>query len=254
MSLQPSASLLGLVDASEEEIVKPFVVGTITVPLPEHEKTESKTHRWTVYLRGLQNEDLSYFINYVVFKLHYSFENPDRKVTSPPFEVTEQGWGEFDIIIDVHFRDYSKSVEVNKFLHFFHSDPSIPPSVPVVHEIYDEFVFIEPHDKLKMNLDAGPTKFIENHPRQEYFNTLKLAQDEEKFLLKLLTSYQRVLYDIHQCKQRIDEANEGITRAKAELRAIQQQSNAAAMAGGSSSSGAKGKVSLKTTVKREKTS
>lgn len=45
----------------------------------------------TVALWGLQ----------VVFHLHPTFPNPVREVTQHPFELQEQGWGEFDIQISV---------------------------------------------------------------------------------------------------------------------------------------------------------
>jgi len=40
----------------------------------------------------------------VTFKLHSSFTNPDRDVVHPPFELTESGWGEFDIGVEVRTR------------------------------------------------------------------------------------------------------------------------------------------------------
>jgi YEATS domain-containing protein 4 len=39
----------------------------------------------------------------VVFQLHPSFNNPTRVVESPPFEVSECGWGEFEIAITLFF-------------------------------------------------------------------------------------------------------------------------------------------------------
>ena len=45
---------------------------------------------WTVAL-GLQ----------VVFRLHESFQSPIRELTVPPYELTEVGWGEFDIAVTV---------------------------------------------------------------------------------------------------------------------------------------------------------
>lgn len=36
--------------------------------------------------------------------LHESFQNPERDVAAPPYELTEVGWGEFDIIVRLHFR------------------------------------------------------------------------------------------------------------------------------------------------------
>ena len=37
----------------------------------------------------------------VVFRLHESFRTPLREVSTQPFELTEQGWGEFDIVATV---------------------------------------------------------------------------------------------------------------------------------------------------------
>ena len=37
----------------------------------------------------------------VVFTLHSSFANPSRELAEPPYEVTEHGWGEFDIVVEV---------------------------------------------------------------------------------------------------------------------------------------------------------
>ena len=37
----------------------------------------------------------------VVFTLHSSFANPTRELSEPPYEVTEHGWGEFEIVVEV---------------------------------------------------------------------------------------------------------------------------------------------------------
>ncbi len=60
-------------------------------------RPQTKTHSWTVFVRGPYNEDLSYMLRDVEFHLHESFEQPVRVVRQPPFEVTEVGWGEFEI-------------------------------------------------------------------------------------------------------------------------------------------------------------
>lgn len=62
-----------------------------------------QSHKWTVYVRGAGNEDLGVVIKRAVFQLHSSFNNPTRTVESPPFELSESGWGEFEIIITLHF-------------------------------------------------------------------------------------------------------------------------------------------------------
>lgn len=63
----------------------------------------SQSHKWTVYVRGATNEDLGVVIKRVVFQLHPSFNNPTRVVESPPFELSECGWGEFEIAITLFF-------------------------------------------------------------------------------------------------------------------------------------------------------
>ena len=51
------------------------------------------------------NEDLSPLVKKVVFQLHHSFQEPVREILQQPFELTETGWGEFEITATVHFVD-----------------------------------------------------------------------------------------------------------------------------------------------------
>lgn len=37
----------------------------------------------------------------VTFELHHTFLNPNRVIEVQPYEVTESGWGEFDINVIV---------------------------------------------------------------------------------------------------------------------------------------------------------
>ena len=64
-----------------------------------------QSHKWTVYVRGGTNEDISVVVKRVVFQLHSSFNNPTRVVDGPPFELSESGWGEFEIVITLHFHN-----------------------------------------------------------------------------------------------------------------------------------------------------
>jgi YEATS family len=43
----------------------------------------------------------------VSFALHASFAIPNRELTAPPYEVHEQGWGEFDVQIKVSLTAYA---------------------------------------------------------------------------------------------------------------------------------------------------
>jgi YEATS domain-containing protein 4 len=48
---------------------------------------------------------MSTYVKKVHFKLHESYNNPNRIVTKPPYELTETGWGEFEIMIKIYFHD-----------------------------------------------------------------------------------------------------------------------------------------------------
>ena len=82
----------------------PIVYGSVAFYLGK-KADEYHTHRWTLFLRGPNNEDLSVCIAKVVFQLHPSFAQPVRELTSPPYEVTEQGWGEFEAQIRIVWKD-----------------------------------------------------------------------------------------------------------------------------------------------------
>ncbi|QCE09593.1 YEATS domain-containing protein [Vigna unguiculata] len=84
------------------EICVPIVYGTIAFYFGR-KASESQSHKWTMYVRGASNEDLGVVIKRVVFQLHPSFNNPTRVVESPPFELSESGWGEFEIAITLYF-------------------------------------------------------------------------------------------------------------------------------------------------------
>ncbi|EPS71197.1 hypothetical protein M569_03561, partial [Genlisea aurea] len=132
------------------ELCVPFVYGNIAFWLGK-KATEFVSHKWTVYVRGATNEDLGVVIKRVVFQLHSSFNNPTRVVDSPPFELSESGWGEFEIAITLHFH----SDVSDKPLHLFHhlklypeDEPGPSTKRPVVVESYDEIVISEPSESL----------------------------------------------------------------------------------------------------------
>ena len=90
----------------------PIVHGSVAFYLGKRaeNKNEYQSHQWTLYLRGLNNEDLSTCVEKVVFQLHPSFAQPIREYQHPPFEVTEKGWGEFEAQIMIHWKDPSEKM------------------------------------------------------------------------------------------------------------------------------------------------
>ncbi|CAD5209579.1 unnamed protein product [Bursaphelenchus xylophilus] len=74
------------------------------------------THRWKVFVRSPENcpelVDRSY-VRKVTFVLHDSFSNPKRTVRNPPFEITETGYGGFDMVIILHLQNCQKSFSIS---------------------------------------------------------------------------------------------------------------------------------------------
>jgi YEATS domain-containing protein 4 len=96
-------------DASPPRLSKttaclPIVFGSVAFYLGK-KADDFQTHQWTLYIRGPNNEDLSAVVSKVVFQLHASFSQPLRELTTPPFEVTEKGWGEFEAQIRIIWKD-----------------------------------------------------------------------------------------------------------------------------------------------------
>ena len=55
------------------------------------------SHKWVCFVKGYNGEDISHYISRVVFTLHPTFNNPVRAIDTPPYEIHEYGWGEFEI-------------------------------------------------------------------------------------------------------------------------------------------------------------
>ncbi|TYI49415.1 hypothetical protein E1A91_D12G033500v1 [Gossypium mustelinum] len=95
-----------------------------------------------------------------VFQLHSSFNNPTRVVESAPFELSESGWGEFEIAITLFFYNdvCEKPLNLYHHLKLYPEDESGPMSTkkPVVVESYDEVVFTEPSESFLAR--------VQNHP------------------------------------------------------------------------------------------
>lgn len=150
--------------AAAVELVFPFAYGSVAQRL--RTKLENgHTHRWTLYLRPLENLDTTKFIAKVDFKLHESFAVPVRTCESPPYEVTETGWGEFEALIRVHLIDRTFAPRpITLPAHFLSlynltaplmpgpdgEPPQLPISyTPVIRENYDEIVMANPPAELQ---------------------------------------------------------------------------------------------------------
>ncbi|KAI6248984.1 hypothetical protein HI914_03045 [Erysiphe necator] len=94
------------------QIFRPFIYGTTAKlfgpdnPKPEGTPAEH-THSWTVFVKGLDDTDITYWCKKVQFKLHESIPNYLRTIEDippgTPFETHATGWGEFDISIKIYY-------------------------------------------------------------------------------------------------------------------------------------------------------
>eukprot|EP01028_Stygiella_incarcerata_P006965 TRINITY_DN2841_c0_g1_i1.p1 TRINITY_DN2841_c0_g1~~TRINITY_DN2841_c0_g1_i1.p1 ORF type:complete len:209 (+),score=45.06 TRINITY_DN2841_c0_g1_i1:110-736(+) len=141
-------------------VTKRVIYGNVAHHLGDKASPE-KTHSWTLFVRPYDPQDnLSRYIERVIFCLHESFENPRRVVEKPPFEVTERGWGEFEIEIILCFRDEMRSsVSLVHLLRIFHVNEAgeallIPD--PLVAQFCDEIVFPRPLPQFRELLQPIP--------------------------------------------------------------------------------------------------
>lgn len=71
------------------QVFRPFVYGTTARPFDE--KTNPKppgvpddhTHSWTVFVKGIDDVDITYWLRRVQFKLHESIPNHVRSTSRP---------------------------------------------------------------------------------------------------------------------------------------------------------------------------
>ena len=170
----------------KRSITRPIVYGNIAWWQGPNVEAE-KSHKWLCYLRGPQNEDLSSFVEKVVFHLHPSFSEPVRgknishvkpstrfnnsflfaEFYKAPYQVEEYGWGEFEIIIVIVFKDKSeKNLEIRHNLRLFPHMAKPAVGVPVITEQYDEIVFTSPSEELRRSLDSSLCQEFawEEHP------------------------------------------------------------------------------------------
>ncbi|KAL8476462.1 hypothetical protein ACS0TY_028939 [Phlomoides rotata] len=198
--------------AKDSEISVPIVYGTIAFWLGR-KASESQSHKWTVYVRGATNEDLGVVIKRAVFQLHPSFNNPVRVVEAPPFEISECGWGEFEIAISLFFHNdiCEKQLDLYHHLKLYSEDESGPQSTkkPVVVETYNEIVFPDPSEAFYARVQKHPAVIVprvpvtlnstaedlnekkadtKDHPLNQWFINFSEADE----LLKLAAARQQV--------------------------------------------------------------
>ncbi|KAI5169800.1 YEATS domain-containing protein 4 [Pancytospora epiphaga] len=115
----------------------PVIIGSVAEFIPENMRTLPElSHRWKCYVQIQPS-----LVKSVHFKLHESFVNPVKVIEHAPFEIVEQGWGEFNIQLKITLFNGEKLV-TNHYLSL-HSD-----SYPHISERIDTIVYKGNHERI----------------------------------------------------------------------------------------------------------
>eukprot|EP00043_Microstomoeca_roanoka_P030242 m.25486 g.25486 ORF g.25486 m.25486 type:complete len:204 (+) comp9863_c0_seq2:231-842(+) len=176
------------------------------------------THTWTLYVRSATSEPLENFVKRVAFTLHPSFKPPSRNIDSAPFEMTENGWGEFEAQIKIHFQIPAlKPVTLKHLVKLYPSDYTISrEDGSIVAESYDELVFSHPTSAISALLLKVPNPELKLGARD-------YAQLEAEQLRKLKEITSSVNQKIESTNTTIQELEAEAAALKDELARLQSQ-------------------------------
>ncbi|GFO21999.1 dolichyl-diphosphooligosaccharide--protein glycosyltransferase 48 kda subunit [Plakobranchus ocellatus] len=200
-------------------VVKPVVYGNIARYFGKKREEDGHTHQWTVYVKPFNNEDMSAYVKKINFKLHDSYPNPNRVVTKPPYEVTETGWGEFEIIIKVYFNDpQERPVTIYHLLKLFQSETDVMlGKKSLVVEYYDEMVFQDPTVTMMSMLANTSSLGVSSHKHETDFDEKK-----ERTINKISNAHGKIRYEIDQMNEKLKKSKDAIAKMKKEIAKLEE--------------------------------
>ncbi|KAI0512680.1 hypothetical protein F5B22DRAFT_614843 [Xylaria bambusicola] len=171
------------------QIFRPFIYGTTARPFNDTDNprpvgvSPDHTHSWQVFVKGVEDTDIFYWLRRVQFKLHESIPNHLRTIDAETiikeneastggksnkkpqkaFVVNETGWGEFEITIKLYY-DSKSSEKPQTLYHHLRLHPygrneaekeAMRASGEVVAWTYEEQVFNEPFEEFYKILTSG---------------------------------------------------------------------------------------------------
>lgn len=201
--------------------VKPIIYGNVARHFGKKREEDGHTHQWTVYVKPYLNEDMSVYIKKVHFKLHDSYANHNRVHSKPPYEVTETGWGEFEIVIKIYFHDPNeRPVTLYHILKLFHQGADMALSKKtLVSEFYEEIVFQDPTQYMQHLLTNVPP--ISNVP---YKHETDFEEKKVKSLQNIINAKAKIKSEITEVKEKLKAAKETIAKYKQEISKVQSAS------------------------------
>ncbi|CAM4741090.1 unnamed protein product [Rotaria magnacalcarata] len=195
-------------------IIKPILYGNTAKHLGTKRDSDGHTHRWSVYIRSFNNDDLSTYVSKVQFRLHETYPNHARMITQAPFEVEESGWGEFETQITIFFADPNeKPVVFYHHLKLFSTDPDVVAGTKdLVNEHYDELIFQEPSDLLVRLLNCA--KAFAPSTDENLATAKEYAIKKHDTIDRVKKARQRVRSEIQDLTERLRITQENIKRVR----------------------------------------
>ncbi|RYP16691.1 hypothetical protein DL767_010148 [Monosporascus sp. MG133] len=168
------------------QIFRPFIYGTTARPFNDTDNPKppgvpaDHTHSWQVFVKGIEDTDIFYWLRRVQFKLHESIPNHLRTIDaesimkenngkkSPSqqqraFVVNETGWGEFEITIKLYY-DSRSGEKPQTLYHHLRLHPygrteaekeAMRNGGEVIAWTYEEQLFNEPFEEFYHVLTTG---------------------------------------------------------------------------------------------------
>ena len=203
-------------------IVKPIVFGNSSRRFDKKREEDGHTHSWTVYVKPYNNEDMSVYVKKIQFKLHDSYATPVRMVTKPPYEVTESGWGEFEVVIKIFFHDANeRPVTIYHPLKLFQTDSTVNIVLGkknIVSESYDEMIFQDPSVMMHSLLTSNRQLTLGAHKHETDF------EDKQcKTLVQLNTAKEKIQTEINELKERLKTSRASIKSFHEEIKKLEHE-------------------------------
>ena len=207
-------------------ILKPIVYGNVSKYFGKKREEDGHTHQWTVYVKPFRNEDMSSYVKKVNFKLHDSYANNNRVVSKPPYEVTETGWGEFEIQIKIYLADpVERPVIIYHVLKLFQSGtgPTTDPSAlkvgkTVVSELYDEIIFQDPTQYIQPLLTTTRPLSLGAHKHETDFEEKKKTA-----MVSIKNGRTKIQAEIEDMKAKLELAKKTTVKFREEIKKAQKE-------------------------------
>lgn len=170
---------------------------------------------------------MSNYVKKVQFRLHDSYTNSNRVISKPPYEVSETGWGEFEVQIKIHFNDGAeRPITFYHVLKLFHSTGAdsnttqalVQGRKTVVSECYDEIIFHEPTQYIHTLLTVTRPYTLNAYKHETDFD------DKRRKTLELIRGGQdKIKAEITEFNGKLQLARETIAKFKLELERAQRE-------------------------------